>query len=68
MWAWRKLFSRGDDQIVGAGFYKNKWFDRNASHADFGVADDDTGLKCGPSVHNVLRDDFQKHLSLFQDE
>ena len=63
-----KTFLLTHDQIIRAPFPENKRFNRNASHTDFGIADDDTGLETGFNVSNLFRDDLQKQVCLFKDK
>src|SRR5215468_9149064 len=49
-------------------FSKYKRLYRNASHSDFGIADHDPGLESASAIHDVLGDDLQKHVGLFEHE
>src|SRR5262249_33296684 len=63
-----KTFFLRHNQIIGAWFPKNKRLDRNAPHADFGITDHDSCLESGFANYNVLGDNLQKHMSLFEHE
>src|SRR5215472_15627419 len=55
-------------KVVGAQLSKNKRLDRNASRADLGIADDDAGLEARINIPNLVGDDFQIHVRLFEHE
>src|SRR5215813_8738029 len=63
-----KLFSRLTMRIIGARLSKNERLDRNAPRSDFGIANHNAGLKSGFAINDVLGDDLQEHMSLFQHE
>src|SRR5215813_15281345 len=63
-----ETFLLAHNEVVGAWFSKNKRLDRNASHADFGIADHDAGFESGFAIYDVLGDDLQKYVSLFEYE
>jgi hypothetical protein len=63
-----KTFFLAHDKVIGAGFPENKRLDGNASHPHFGIPDHDAGLKTGLHVPNLVGNEFQKHIRLFEDE
>src|SRR5262249_28595152 len=63
-----ETFLPAHDEIVRAGCSRNKRLYRDAPHGDFGIADHDSGLESSSAINDVLRDDLQKHVSLFEHE
>src|SRR5262249_8105021 len=61
-----EAFLLTNNEVVGAWFPKNKRLHRNASHTDFGISDHDADLESGAAIHDILGDNLQKHMSLFQ--
>src|SRR5215813_13351666 len=63
-----KTFLPAHNEIIGAWFSKNERLDRNAPRSDFGIANHNAGLKSGFAINDVLGDDLQEHMSLFEHE